>query len=56
MTPAERNYRISDKEALAIIKALQHWQHWLEGMTKPVHIITDHCNLEYFKNPHPLNC
>ena len=25
MTPAERNYRISDKEALAIVKALQHW-------------------------------
>jgi hypothetical protein len=25
MTPAERNYGISDKEALAIIKALQHW-------------------------------
>jgi hypothetical protein len=31
MTPVERNYEISDKEALAIIKALQHWRHWLEG-------------------------
>ena len=55
MTPAERNYRISDKEALTIIKALQHWRHWLEGTKEPVHIITDHCNHEYFKNPHPLN-
>jgi hypothetical protein len=55
MTPAERNYGISDKEALAIIKALQHWRHWLEGTAKPVHIITDPCNLEYFKNPYPLN-
>ena len=55
MTPAKRNYRISDKEALAIIKALQHWRHWLEGTQEPVHIITDHRNLEYFKNPHPLN-
>jgi hypothetical protein len=25
MTLAERNYGISDKEALAIIKVLQHW-------------------------------
>jgi hypothetical protein len=46
---------ISDKEALAIIKALQHWHHWLEGTAKPICIITDHCNLEYFKNPHLLN-
>jgi hypothetical protein len=55
MTPAERNYGISDKEALAIIKVLQHWRHWLEGTTEPICIITDHRNLEYFKNPHPLN-
>jgi hypothetical protein len=55
MTLAERNYGISDKEALAIIKALQHWRHWLEGTVEPVRIITDHHNLEYFKNPHPLN-
>jgi hypothetical protein len=55
MTPVERNYGILDKEALAIIKALQHWQHWLEGTVESVRIITNHCNLEYFKNPHPLN-
>ena len=56
MKPAERNYGILDKEALAIIKALQHWRHWLEGTKDPIHIITDHQNLKYFKNPHPLNC
>ena len=55
MTPAERNYGISDKEALPIIKGLQHWRHWLEGTKEPVRIITDHRNLEYFKNPRPLN-
>ena len=55
MSPAERNYGISDKEALPIIKGLQHWRHWLEGTKEPVRIITDHRNLEYFKNPHPLN-
>jgi transposase InsO family protein len=55
MSPAERNYGISDKEALAIIKALQHWRHWLEGTKEPIRIITDHRNLEYFKNPRALN-
>jgi len=51
MNPAERNYGISDKEALAIVQALQHWWHWLEGTTIPVEIITDHKNLEYFTHP-----
>jgi len=55
MTPAERNYGISDKEALPIIKGLQFWRHWLEGTPEPVRIITDHRNLEYFKNPRALN-
>jgi hypothetical protein len=30
MNPAERNYGIPDKEALAIVKGLQNWCHWLE--------------------------
>ena len=55
MTPAERNYGISDKEALAIVKALQHWRHWLEGMNIPIEILMDHRNLEYFTKPRILN-
>ena len=55
MNPAERNYGISDKEALAVVKALQHWRHWLEGTTILVEIITDHKNLEYFTCPRVLN-
>ena len=55
MTPAERNYGISDKEGLAIIKALQHWRHWLEGTKIPVEILTDHKNLQYFTKPQILN-
>jgi hypothetical protein len=30
MNPAEWNYGILDKEALAIVKGLQNWRHWLE--------------------------
>jgi len=55
MNPAEQNYGISDKEALAVVKALQHWRHWLEGTASLVEIITDHKNLEYFTRPHVLN-
>jgi RNase H-like domain found in reverse transcriptase len=55
MTPAKRNYGISDKEALAVVKALQHWRHWLEGTQIPLDIITDHKNLEYFTKPRILN-
>jgi RNase H-like domain found in reverse transcriptase len=55
MTPAERNYGISDKEALAIVKTLQHWCHWLEGTTIPIDIITNHKNLQYFTKPCILN-
>ena len=51
MNPMEQNYRISNKEALAIVWALQHWQHWLEGTVIPVKIITNHKNLEYFTCP-----
>ena len=55
MTPAEQNYGISDKEALAIVKALQHWRHWLEGTKIPIEILTDHQNLQYFTKPCMLN-
>ena len=55
MNPAERNYGISDKEALPIVKGLQHWRHWLEHTPEPIRIITDHRNLEYFKTPRFLN-
>jgi hypothetical protein len=51
MTAPERNYGISDKEALAIVKALQHWRHWLEGTKIPIEIIMDHKNLQYFTKP-----
>ena len=55
MTPAKQNYRIPDKEALAIIKGLQNWRHWLKHMKLPVQILTDHKNLKYFMKPWVLD-
>jgi len=51
----EWNYKIHDKEMLAIIRALEEWRHFLEGVTHPVEIWTDHKNLEYFMMAKKLN-
>jgi hypothetical protein len=44
---AEYNYDMHDKELLAIIKALEFWQIFPEGMKEPITVFTDHHNLEY---------
>jgi len=56
LSSVERNYEIHDKEMLAIIRALEEWRHFLEGVTHPVEIWTDHKNLEYFMTAKKLNC
>jgi len=38
LSSIERNYEIHDKEMLAIIRALEEWRHFLEGVTHPVEI------------------
>jgi reverse transcriptase-like protein len=54
-TPTERNYDIYERELLAVMKSLTHWQHYL-GWTKfPFIILTDHMNLQYWKAPKNLN-
>ena len=55
MNPAEHNYSIPDKEALAIVKGLQNWRHWLKCTKLPIQILMDHKNLEYFVKPQVLN-
>ena len=41
LSPVEWNYKIHDKEMLAIIHALEEWRHFLEGARHPVEIWTD---------------
>lgn len=55
MTPAEKNHDIYDKEMGAIVHALKHFRHLVEGGKFPLHILTDHKNLEYFKKSQVLN-
>jgi hypothetical protein len=54
MIDVERNYEIYDKEMLAIIRALEDWQHYLEGLPQPFDIISDHRNLEYWRTAQNL--
>src|SRR5258705_2302942 len=55
LSPTECNYNICDKEMLAIIRALEQWQHYLEGTEHPVQVLTDHNNLEYFMTAQKLS-
>jgi ribonuclease HI len=55
LSETERNYEIHDKEMLAIIRALEEWQHFLKGAPHKVEIWTDHKNLEYFMSAKKLN-
>jgi len=47
LTKAEKNYTISELEALAVVWSLGYLRHFIYG--RPVKIITDHCALCYLK-------
>ena len=44
----ELNYDLHDLELLAIFDTFKIWQHYLEGSTFPIDVVTDHKNLKYF--------
>lgn len=53
--PAEFNYKVFDKEMLAIVHALQTWPHYVWGTEHKVTIFLDYQNLEYFTQKLKLN-
>jgi len=42
---AKLNYDVHDKELLAIYEAFRSWQHYLEGASSQINVMTDHKNL-----------
>ncbi|EFZ04205.2 Pol [Metarhizium robertsii ARSEF 23] len=52
--PAECNYSIHDKELLAIIRCLEHWDPELRSVVS-FEILTDHLNLQYFTKKQQLS-
>lgn len=57
MSSAKCNYEIYNKELLAIIQAFEEWRLELAKtpIKDPIHVITDHKNLEYFISIKDLN-
>jgi len=53
--PAEVNYKIHDKELLAVVDAFKHRRRYCEGATHQVQVYSDHQNLEYFTTTKVLN-
>lgn len=51
---AQQNYDIYDRELLGVICALEAWQHYFERAPYPIHILSDHKNLTYFKTSQDL--
>ena len=55
MFSAEINYDIYDKELLAIIWVFKEWCSELKGSEKPVQVLCDHKNLEWFMTTKSLS-
>ena len=57
ISPAEYNYEIYDKELLIIICIFEEWRPELAEtpIEDPIHVITNHKNLEYFMASKDLN-
>jgi len=55
LSDTERNYEIHDKEMLAIVRCLEAWRHFLEGIIIKFEIWIDNKNLEYFMKAQKLN-
>jgi hypothetical protein len=54
MNAAEHNYPVHAQELLAIVAALKHWRHYLEGCAHFL-VTTDHSTLTHFKTQASLS-
>ena len=55
LNEAERNYKIHDREMLAIIRCLKEWRYLLKGTQGRFEIWSNHKNLKYFMSSQKLN-
>ena len=55
LNETEKNYKIHNKEMLAIVRGLETWRHLLEEAQFKFEIWMDHKNLEYFMKVQKLN-
>ena len=55
MQQAERNYKIYNKEPLAIMETLTKWRQYLLDVIEQFEIWIDYENFKYFRESHKLN-
>ena len=55
LNKTEKNYKIHDKEILAVVRGLENLKHLLKGAKYTFEVWTDHKNLEYFMKAQKLN-
>ena len=55
MQPVKWNYKIYNKEILAIVEALAKWRQYLLDTTEKFEVWTNHENLKYFREIYKLN-
>ena len=55
MQSAEQNFKIYDREMLAIIEVLKDWRSFLEGLPEPFKIVTNHSNLTFWQTAQDLS-
>jgi RNase H-like domain found in reverse transcriptase/Reverse transcriptase (RNA-dependent DNA polymerase) len=53
---AERGYDVHDWELLAMMQGLCQWRHLLLSSPFTTTVITDHVNLQYYRQPQKINC
>jgi hypothetical protein len=54
-SPAECNYKMYDKELMAIVHAFEEWRPELQSVINPIRVLSDDKNLEYFTTTKLLN-
>jgi len=54
-SPAELNYKIHNKELLAIVIAMREWDVYLQRATHKIEVLLDHENLTKFMTTKVLN-
>jgi hypothetical protein len=54
-SPAEYNYKIYDKELMAIVRTFEEWRPELQSVITPICVLSNHKNLEYFTMTKLLN-
>jgi RNase H-like domain found in reverse transcriptase len=55
LNPAERGYDIHDRELLAVMQGLRQWRHLFLSSPFQTTVVTDHANLQYYRQPQKIN-